>query len=79
MCGCASNKQTVSDIVEHVKSKGKENQPPLVKHEIECECGEVFSFTKVIMNCPKCDMTYAVTPCSSADKNNIKMAMIELA
>ena len=66
-------------IVDHVKSKGKENFAPTVAHEISCECGETFTLEKVIMNCPKCEMTYAVTPCSSDDINNIKLAGLKYA
>lgn len=77
-CSCSS----LSDgkaIVDHVKSKGKENNPPQIAHEIVCECGERFTLKKVVMNCPKCDMTYAVTPCSSADINKVKPAGIKYA
>ena len=77
-CGCS----TLNDgkaIVDHVKNKGKEDCVPAVAHEITCECGETFTFEKVIMNCPKCEMTYAVTPCSSDDISNIKPAGIKYA
>ena len=77
-CGCG----TFSDgkaVVDHIKSKEKENLAPNVLHKIACECGEIFVLEKVVMNCPKCEMTYAVTPCSSSDKNNIKPAGIKYA
>jgi Zn finger protein HypA/HybF involved in hydrogenase expression len=77
-CGC-SNLVDGKAIVDHVKSKGKENFAPNVAHKIACECGETFTLEKVIMNCPKCEMTYAVTPCSSDDINNIKLAGIKYA
>ncbi|MGG0719710.1 hypothetical protein ABE096_19290 [Robertmurraya massiliosenegalensis] len=77
-CGCSSLKDGQA-VVDHVKSKGKDQQPPRVIHEINCECGETFLFDKVIMNCPKCEMTYAVTPCSSGDINNIKQAGVKYA
>lgn len=72
-CGCGSNKDGKA-IVDHLKSKKKENFSPNVIHEIICECGQKFSLEKVLMNCPKCEMTYAVTPCSSDDINNVKPA-----
>jgi hypothetical protein len=78
MCGC-NNLRAGQDIVDHVKSKGKEHFASKVVHQVLCECGEAFTFTKVIMNCPKCEMTYAVTPCSSGDLNNIKAAGIKYA
>jgi len=77
-CGC-SNLKDGKTIVDHVKGKGKENFAPTVAHEITCECGETFKLETVIMNCPKCEMTYAVTPCSSDDINNIKLAGIKYA
>ncbi|MGJ7922279.1 hypothetical protein [Neobacillus sp. LXY-4] len=78
-CGCSSKLKDGQAIVDHVKEKGKENFAPDVAHEITCECGETFVLEKVIMNCPKCEMTYAVTPCGSSDKNNIKLAGIKYA
>jgi Zn finger protein HypA/HybF involved in hydrogenase expression len=78
-CGCTTSLFDGKAIVDHVKSKGKENFAPLVPHEILCECGETFTVETVIMNCPKCEMTYAVTPCGSDDSNNIKRAGIKYA
>ena len=78
-CGCTSSLLDGQAIVDHVKSKGKEHYPPAVPHEIHCECEETFVLETVIMNCPKCEMTYAVTPCGSDDFNNIKMAGIKYA
>lgn len=77
-CGC-SNLKDGKSIVDHVKSKGKENFEPLVAHEITCECGEKFTLQKVIMNCPACGMTYGVTPCSSEHIDNVKPAGIKYA
>ncbi|CEG28469.1 hypothetical protein [Bacillus sp. B-jedd] len=77
-CGCSSMEDGKA-VVDHVRDKGKADLPPLVAHEIQCECGEIFTLEKVIMNCPSCEMTYAVTPCSSGDINNIKRAGIAYA
>lgn len=66
-------------IVELLKLKGKSHLPSSVVHTIECECGETFKFEKVLSNCPSCGMTYAVTPCSSSDINNVKKAGINYA
>lgn len=77
-CGCSTLKNGKA-VVDHVKSKGKENHPPKVAHTINCECGESFVLKTVIMNCPKCNMTYAVTPCSSDKIENIKPAGIRYA
>jgi Zn finger protein HypA/HybF involved in hydrogenase expression len=78
-CGCTTRLKDGKDVVDHVKSKGRENNVPKVAHEINCECGETFTLETIIMNCPKCGMTYAVTPCGSDDKNNIKLAGIKYA
>ena len=77
-CGCSTLKDGKA-VVDHVKSKGKENHPPKVAHHINCECGETSVMKTVIMNCPKCDMTYGVTPCSSGVLENIKPAGIGYA
>ncbi|WP_042355616.1 hypothetical protein [Bacillus rubiinfantis] len=78
-CGCTSRLTDGRAIVDHVKVKGKQHLAPTVAHEINCDCGETFTLETVIMNCPKCGMTYAVTPCGSADKENIKQAGIKYA
>lgn len=77
-CGC-SKLEDGKVIVDHVKSKGKHNQIPKAPLQIPCECGEVFTLEKVIMNCPHCGMTYGVTPCSSDDINKVKPAGIRYA
>lgn len=77
-CGCSKHKDGKA-LVDHVKSKGKENFPPKVKHIIKCTCGETFTMKTVVINCPSCEMTYGVTPCSSFDINNIKEAGIRYA
>ncbi|MCD8511290.1 MAG: hypothetical protein LRY73_16435 [Bacillus sp. (in: Bacteria)] len=76
---CLKDLTSGQAVVDHIKSKGKENLPPRVAHKIPCECGETFTFETVVMNCPKCGMTYGVTPCSSGDINNIQSAGIRYA
>lgn len=78
-CGCTTRLKDGKNVVDHVKSKGKENHAPKVAHEISCECGETFTLETIVMNCPACGMTYAVTPCGSDDSNNIKQAGIKYA
>lgn len=75
-CSCTKDLNHGKDIVDLIKRKGKESVVPAIKHEINCDCGETFLLQTVIMNCPKCEMTYAVTPCGSDNKNNIKQAGI---
>lgn len=78
-CGCSKNLDDGKAIVDHVKSKGKDNLEPKEALEISCQCGEIFTLEKVVMNCSKCGMTYAVTPCSSDDINNVVAAGIKYA
>lgn len=77
-CGCSSLEDGKA-IVDHVKRKGKQNVKPNAAHKINCECGETFVLETVVMNCPKCGMTYGVTPCSSDDINNVLPAGIKYA
>lgn len=77
-CGCSSLEDGKA-VVDHVRSKGKQHFASSVSHKIICDCGETFTFETVIMNCPKCEMTYAVTPCGSNNINNIKKAGIKYA
>lgn len=77
-CGCSSLKDGKA-IVDHVINKGKGNQVPKIALQIPCQCGEVFTLEKVVMNCPKCGMTYGVTPCSSDDVKNVLAAGIKYA
>lgn len=78
-CGCSSKLKDGMAIVDHVTAKGKANWEPKAPLQIPCECGETFTLKTVIMNCPKCGMTYAVTPCSSDDVANVKPAGIQYA
>lgn len=78
-CGCTSDLKTGMAIVDHIKSKGKHMMKPKVALQIPCQCGEVFTLETVVMNCPSCGMTHAVTPCSSDDINNVVTAGIKYA
>lgn len=75
-CGCGSiNKNDGKNVVDLVRSKGKDNLPLRTAHEIECvNCNEKFTMTTHVDKCPACNMVFGVTPCSSHDKNNILAA-----
>lgn len=77
-CGCEGiNKNDGKNVVDLVRSKGKENFPLRNTHDLECiNCNKVFTMKTHVDKCPYCNMTYGVTPCSSHDKNNIKAADI---
>ncbi|MDO5039947.1 hypothetical protein [Clostridium sp.] len=70
-CGCSTinNGKQVADLV---RSKGFENMQTKKLHNITCSCGNTFIMDKLICKCNNCNMTYAVTPCSSDDINSIK-------
>ena len=74
--GCApdlTNGKAVADKVRMVQvGKGLLETP----HVIECECGQPFQMLHFEESCPNCNMTYAVTPCSSHDKKNVVAAGI---
>lgn len=77
-CGCSNmDKRDGKAVVDLVRSKGKENLPLMIQHEIECSCGNTFTMKTIIDKCPYCKMTYGVTPCSSRNKENVMAAGIE--
>lgn len=76
-CGCSSLGNDGKAVADLVRSKGFENMQTKVVHEIECSCGTSFQMDKLVTQCPNCKMTYAVTPCSSDKKENIKPCGIE--
>lgn len=63
-CNCSSISDGKS-IADLVRGKGFENMSPKTNHSIICDCGEVFEMKTLVCKCPNCNMTYAVTPCSS--------------
>ncbi len=76
-CGCKTmNKKDGKAVVDLVRSKGFEDKNIAIPHEINCSCGESFIMKKLVDKCPKCHMTYGVTPCSSRDRDNIAAAGI---
>lgn len=74
--GCApdlSDGKAVADKVRQVQvSKGLLE----VTHIIQCECKQEFVMEHFEESCPNCNMTFAVTPCSSHDIKNVKAAGI---
>lgn len=71
-CGCSSIGNDGKAVADLVRSKGFENMKSKKIHKITCECGENFEMETLICKCPHCNMTYAVTPCSSDKIENIK-------
>lgn len=76
-CGCSSLGNDGKGVADLVRGKGFENMPTKVNHTIVCSCGDTFVMDKLVCKCPKCNMTYAVTPCSSDNKGNIKACGID--
>lgn len=76
-CGCGTNKNDGKAIVDRLRVKGKSNLKLNTPYLIKCSCGEDVLMETFVTVCPKCKMTYAVTPCSQSDINNIKTAGID--
>ncbi|MBM7836180.1 hypothetical protein [Clostridium sardiniense] len=76
-CGCSSLGNDGKGVADLVRGKGFENMPTKVNHTIVCSCGDTFVMDKLVCKCPKCNMTYTVTPCSSDNKENIKACGID--
>lgn len=74
--GCAPDLTNGKAIVDKVRKVGVRNGLLETPHLISCECGESFQMIHFEEKCPKCSMVYGVTPCSSADRHNIKPAGI---
>lgn len=72
--GCAPDLNDGLAILRKVRQVGVGNGILEVQHLIECECGTTFPMVHFEEHCPQCDMVYAVTPCSSHQKDNIKPA-----
>ena len=73
-CGCTfENGQTLAD---KVRSKGFADQPMPQPTEITCSCGSTYQKTKLVDQCPACNMTYAVTPCSASEPEYVVAAGI---
>lgn len=68
-CNSISDGKSIANLV---RGKGLENTPPKINHLIACSCGENFNMKTILCTCPNCKMTYAVTPCSSNNIENIK-------
>lgn len=75
--GCAPDLNDGKAIANKVRAVGVREGLLEVPHVVECECGQPFQMVHFEESCPNCNMTYAVTPCSSHDKNNIKAAGID--
>ncbi len=71
-CGSANGQQTV----DKVRMKGISNTELPQHHTLTCVCGEVFTMKTFETNCPSCNMTFAVTPCSADKAENVKSAGI---
>ena len=72
--GCAPDLNDGKAIVDKVRLVNVREGFLEIPHDLECECGHVFSMVHFEEKCAKCGMVYGVTPCSSHDINNIKPA-----
>lgn len=74
--GCAPDLNDGKAIVDKVRQVQVGAGFLEVAHHVLCECGTTFQMVHYEEQCPACNMTYGVTPCSSHNKDNIKAAGI---
>lgn len=74
--GCAPDLTNGKAIVDKVRKVGVSKGLLEIPHLVECSCKEKFQMIHFEETCPKCGMVYGVTPCSSAEIQNIKPAGI---
>ncbi|WP_297521251.1 hypothetical protein [uncultured Clostridium sp.] len=75
-CSCKDLNNNGKKIIDLVRSKGFENKAPMGDLTITCSCGEIFKMETLVCKCPKCSMTFGVTPCSSKDIINVESSEI---
>lgn len=75
-CGCGTNKKDGKAIVDKVREMKKADNLLATPYEIKCSCNNTFTMKTLVDKCPKCNMTYGVTPCGQGDIKNIKSAGI---
>ncbi|MGL4990005.1 MAG: hypothetical protein ACRC57_02395 [Sarcina sp.] len=73
-CGCKDIKNNGQKIADLVRGKGFDQRKPSGNLTINCECGNSFTMDTLVCKCPNCNLTYAVTPCSSGDISNVAIA-----
>ncbi|MCA1928019.1 MAG: hypothetical protein LDL10_06105 [Calditerrivibrio sp.] len=75
--GCAGSFENGQQVVDKLRMMGFNEQYMPTAFDIKCEnCGEEFLMETFESKCPKCKMTYGVTPCHAFDKKHIKAAGI---
>jgi hypothetical protein len=75
--GCAPDLKDGKAVVDKVRQVGVGAGLLETPHVVECECGESFKMVHFEEHCPKCNMVYGVTPCSSHNPSNIVPAGID--
>jgi len=74
-CGCTF--ESGQAVADKVRRKGVANQPMPQETNVTCTCGTTYSKETLIDQCPTCQMTYVVTPCSAANPEYIVPAGID--
>jgi len=76
--GCSGNFEDGKQVVNKLRMMGFNTQYMPMSVEIVCKhCGEIFVMETFEAKCPKCNMTYGVTPCHAYDKKYIQAAGID--
>lgn len=75
--GCSGSFENGQQVVDKLRMMGFSQQYMPLPADMKCEnCGEEFLMETFEAKCPKCNMTYGVTPCHAFDKKYIKAAGI---
>ncbi len=75
--GCSGGEMTGQQSVDKLRMMGFSEGALPIPVDIKCECGNTFLMDTFESKCPKCNMVYGVTPCSSHDPSKIKPAGID--
>ncbi|MGA1846039.1 hypothetical protein [Deferribacter abyssi] len=76
--GCSGNFENGKQVVNKLRMMGFSNQYMPMPMKIKCKnCKEEFLMETFEAKCPKCKMTYGVTPCHAFSPENVKEAGID--
>lgn len=75
--GCSGTFENGKQVVNKLRAMGFSNQFMPMPMKKNCDnCNTEFVMETFESKCPKCNMTYGVTPCHAFDPSNIKAAGI---
>lgn len=73
--GCSGTFENGKQVINKLRSMGYGHLQMPIPLKITCtSCGTDFSMETFESQCPKCHMTYGVTPCHSHDPESVQAA-----